>query len=76
MVKPCGPSAAEEKRWRAEDDLRALNRAEEIRKDAKRMAEVKRLATEQIKSLSQHLVKDKDDTKKRSKKPMANALMK
>ena len=41
-------SMKEEDRWQTEDDLRTLTRAEEIRKDAKRMARVKRLAKERL----------------------------
>lgn len=42
---------AREKKWRAEDDLRALQRAEEIRRDKARMSEVKKCANEQMKAL-------------------------
>lgn len=34
--------------WQVEDDLRTLCRAEEIKKDAKRMAKVKALAKEKM----------------------------
>lgn len=47
-----------EKRWRAEDDLRALQRAEEILKDAARMREAKKIAQEQMEAL-QKVVKKK-----------------
>lgn len=64
----CGP----DRKWEVEDALRTLNRAEELRKDKRMMADVKKLATEQIKSLSKHLVADTDDKKPRQPK---NALM-
>ena len=46
-------SAEDKKRqeqWHAEDDLRTLARAIEIRKDPRRMARAKALAQEQIKA--------------------------
>jgi len=69
----CGP--ADDRKWQVEDALRTLNRAEEIRKDKRMMSDVKRLATEQIKTLSNHVMNRDADDKKRAKKP-ANALMK
>lgn len=45
-----GKSSYEDK-WRAEDDLRALQRAEEIRADKSRMKAAKCCAQEQIKNL-------------------------
>jgi len=49
------PSTAEdkarEKRWRAEEDIRTIQRAEEIKKDKSRVAEMKKVANEQIKDL-------------------------
>lgn len=50
-VKSNSEYDAREKRWRAEDDLRALQRAEEIRGDKSRMSEVKKCATEQMNAL-------------------------
>lgn len=44
--------SAEEKRWRAEDDLRVMQRAEEIKADSSRLAEAKRLAQTQVKALT------------------------
>jgi hypothetical protein len=38
--------SADEKKWQAEDDLRALCRAEEIKLDPKRLAAAKAMATE------------------------------
>lgn len=40
-----------EDKWRAEDDLRALQRAEEIRADKSRMKAAKSCAKEQMKNL-------------------------
>ena len=42
---------ARERRYRAEDGLRAIQRAEEIKSDKKLMADVKALATEQVSNL-------------------------
>lgn len=36
--------SADEKKWRVESDLETIQRAEEIRKDPKRMEEVRKLA--------------------------------
>ena len=47
----CGPSAAEQRRWQAEDDLRTLRRAEEIRADAARVRQAQRIATQEMKAL-------------------------
>lgn len=41
----------EDKKWRAQDDLRALQRAEEIRKDKERMKAAKECAKEQMNNL-------------------------
>lgn len=41
-----GPSAADEVKWQAEDDLRTLARAIEINKDPKRKAAAVKLAKE------------------------------
>lgn len=41
----------EDKKWRAQDDLRALQRAEEIRADKSRMSAVKSCVSEQLKTL-------------------------
>jgi hypothetical protein len=43
-----GPAKAEMRKWEIESDLNALKRAEEIRKDAKRMRDVQNLAKEQM----------------------------
>ena len=42
---------AEERRYRAEDGLRVLQRAEECRKDKQLMADIKKLAKSQMKVL-------------------------
>lgn len=42
---------SEQDKWRAEDDLRALQRAEEIRADKSRMKAAKSCAKEQMKNL-------------------------
>lgn len=42
---------ARERRYRAEDGLRAIQRAEEIKSDKKLMADVKALAQEQVSNL-------------------------
>lgn len=45
------PSNGYDKKWQAEDDLRALQRAEEIRKDKERMKAAKDCAKEQMNNL-------------------------
>lgn len=47
-----GPSAAEQKRWQAEEDLRTLRRAEEVRADRSRVAAAKKMADKEIRALS------------------------
>lgn len=47
------PSAAvsisdSEAKWRAEDDMRALARAEEVKRDPKRLAAAKKMAKEKL----------------------------
>lgn len=49
-MKPVAMSA-DDKKWEIEQDLRALQRAEEIKKDTKRMAAVKALAKEKLDEL-------------------------
>ena len=39
-----GPSMTEQRRWQAEDDLRTLRRAEEIRADKSRVAMAQKMA--------------------------------
>lgn len=45
------PKKNEYDKWRAEDDLRALQRAAEIKADKTRMSHVKKCANEQLKAL-------------------------
>ena len=45
------PAKAEMRKWEIESAMNTLRRAEEIRKDAKMMNDVKKLAQEQIKML-------------------------
>jgi len=52
-----GVSAREEKKWRIETDLRTLQTAQEISRDPKRMAAVKKLAADNIKVVQKVAVK-------------------
>ena len=45
-------AAKEEKRWRAEDDLRTLRRAEEVRSDPSRVKMAKQMAAEEMRALA------------------------
>ena len=45
--------SAEDAKWRAEDDLRTLARAIEIKKDPKRLAAAQKLAKEKQSELAQ-----------------------
>ena len=45
------PSAFDEKKWQAEDDMRTLTRAKEIEADRTRMAAAKRIAEQKIKEM-------------------------
>lgn len=47
-----GPSVTEEKRWKTEDAMRTLMRAEELKKDKPLMRDVENLAKEQAQKLS------------------------
>jgi hypothetical protein len=52
IVSDCvdaSPKKGEYDKWRAEDDLRALQRAAEIKADKTRMSQVKKCADEQLK---------------------------
>ncbi len=44
-------AASEEGKWQAEDDMRTLARAEEIRRDPKRLKAAQAIAKEKIKEL-------------------------
>jgi hypothetical protein len=47
-----GPYAAEDKKWRTEDAMRTLMRAEDLKKDKTLMADVKKMAKEQAAKMS------------------------
>lgn len=47
-VKKTGGIIASERKWEIENALSTLKRADEIRKDSKMMADVKKLANEQM----------------------------
>ena len=51
-VEISGPSSADMRRFRAEEALRTLQRAEEIRSDRGLMADAKRLAAQQARALN------------------------
>ncbi len=44
-------SEASRRRWAAEDGLRSIQRAEEIKRDKKLMGDIKALASEQVQNL-------------------------
>lgn len=46
-----GPSKAQERRWMAEEDIRTLTRAAEIKADSARLNAAKALATKQVNDL-------------------------
>lgn len=46
-----GPSAAQQREWRAQDDLRILRQAEEIKADKSRVNMAARVATKEMKAL-------------------------
>lgn len=50
---------AEQARWQAEDDLRTLRRAEEIRQQPQRLKQASRLADQEVRALQaiQHKVR-------------------
>lgn len=49
--KPSKEDVARERRYKAEDGLRAIQRAEEVRKDKTLMSDIKSLAKEQVDNL-------------------------
>jgi hypothetical protein len=67
MVSKSYPAAAsaDDKRYRAEDALRTLQRAEEIRQDAPLMREVERCRQEQMKALARVKVETSKPSKTR-----------
>lgn len=48
---PVMSNAAQERRWRAEEDIRTLTRAAEIKADAARLNAARALATKQVNDL-------------------------
>jgi len=50
-IKVSQSAKAEMRKWEIESDLNTLKRADDIRKDAKRMRDIENLAKEQIKVL-------------------------
>jgi len=50
-----GPSTIDDQKWRAENDLRALQRAKEIESDKSRMKAAKAVAKEQLNNLKKCL---------------------
>jgi len=46
-------NTADERKWRAEDALRTLTRAQEVQKDSRLMSDVKRLAAVNAKQMQQ-----------------------
>lgn len=52
--KPSKEDEARERRYRAEDALRSIQRADEIRKDSKLMNDVKQLAKEQMETAKRY----------------------
>lgn len=51
VAKPSKAQSEQERRWRAEDGLRAIQRAEEIRSNPQTMSDIKQLAQEQMSNL-------------------------
>lgn len=49
--KPTAEDKARERRYRAEDDIRTMQRADEIKKDKERVSAMKQLAKEQMEAL-------------------------
>ena len=58
MASPAQPSmmktaAAQERKWRAESDLRTLSEANDVRRDQKRLRDARRMARKQMTGLRQ-----------------------
>lgn len=49
--KPTKDQKDQERRWKAEDGLRTIQRAEEVKRDKKLMGDIKALASEQVSNL-------------------------
>lgn len=47
----CGPSKADEMRWRAEDDLRTMQRMAELKQDPARLKAAEALIRQQLKAV-------------------------
>lgn len=45
------PSSPDEEKWRAEEDLRTLRRADEIKKDQDRLSKARQLAKDELGAL-------------------------
>lgn len=52
MAMPSKSAKKQEDDYRAEDDLRTITRAEEVRADSTRMASVRRIQQKQLRALS------------------------
>jgi len=50
-LSPVKSQAAQERRWRAESDLRTLKEAEQIKADRGRLTDAKRMAVVEVKAL-------------------------
>lgn len=48
---PAAVGVYDDAKWRAEDDMRTLARAEEVRRDPKRLAAAKKMAREKLAEL-------------------------
>lgn len=57
--------SAQERKWRAQDALSTITRAAEIQKDRALMSEVRKIAQQQVKSLSEVAGKTPRATKPR-----------
>lgn len=56
-----GPSAAEERKWRAQDDMRVLQQAKAIEADKDRLAAIRDVAEQQLKD-AKDITGDRDDS--------------
>lgn len=62
-----GPSTSDERKWRAEDALRTLKRAEEIKRDNGLMKEVERCRRDEMRALAEIKVETAPRTMKKVK---------
>ena len=51
-AKPTRQQALQERQWRAEDALRTITRADEIKRDTTLMRDVKQIANKQLQTLN------------------------